>query len=85
MERCSESTRPRAPFFARWGLPGWPIPKRSESNALLGIDETGVPAVLGEQAEMGVIIETTPNTCVYSRLCGMQLPGWMLEVAQDSP
>jgi RHS repeat-associated protein len=50
---------------------GWATPKTTVINSTLGINETGVAAVLGEQAETGFAFDTTPNMCVYSKICGM--------------
>jgi RHS repeat-associated protein len=54
---------------------GWPIPRRSVANGTFGVNETGVAAVLGEQAETGVAFDTTPNVCIYSKICGMAATG----------
>jgi RHS repeat-associated protein len=54
---------------------GWAVPKSSVINGAFGVNETGVAAVLGQQAETGVAVDSTPNICVYSKLCGMAATG----------
>lgn len=54
---------------------GWARPLSQPISASVGFNETVVAAVIGEQLEFGLSLDSSPNICIYSRVCAMPATG----------
>ncbi|TCV96351.1 RHS repeat-associated protein [Luteibacter rhizovicinus] len=54
---------------------GWGKGASAVANGSIGLNETAVGALLGEQSEFGIAVDSTPNMCFYTKLCAMAATG----------